>query len=485
MSDSGLSHGIQKMIASAEQIGKRKAESGKPRRAPQVVEVRLIVEVQLPPWMQQMHEQYAADPSRGRMQEADRVVPRNQDAHGSAVFVTTSEPVAPVTVRTSSGEFQDSVERREARGENTESLVALYDRLLGEQDKEKRVRVSTIKANRSFLAAFELWAATRAQTDTRTTIPRVGPLKTLEIPGILKDYAKHLRAKASGASESMCTKALAAIGKLAGACQRAGLIAARPDKPSRPSIKLLKPRTELERRVKAVPVSIDELRAMLSVVDGCAWPSLGKVPAAKFWETSLLSHYAYGFRSQDWFAVRDQWKRGLLWSGIVTDSKCPVLEDLQNVHGWAWYLVHKTDTKDEEADRPSDVLVPLSAKMRALIEQFRGLDPVRVFPLPQTHRSYDREFSKILERAGLSDKSRVESGKSIIRLSLGQRNVASFRKGCSALWANQVGRAASSYLLHHALSEEGVAKTTQDSYLQHEEVLRDIVAGIDQLPIWI
>lgn len=407
---------------------------------------------------------------------------------GGSVFVTTSEAVAPQAVQTSSGDFQERGDEREARSEDQETLVALYDRLCGEQDREKRVRASTVQANRSFLAAFETWAearaATRAQNDTRTTTPRVGPLKTLEFPGILKEYAKHLRSKSSGASESMCTKALAAIGKLAGACQRAGLIAQRPDKPSRPSIKLLKPRTELERRVKAVPVSIEELRAMLAVVDGCQWPSFGKVSAATFWETCLLSHYAYGFRSQDWFAVRDQWKKGLLWSGVITETKCPVLEDLHNAHGWAWYLVHKTDTKDEEADRPSDVLVPLSAKMRALIEQFRGLDPVRVFPLPQTHRSYDREFSRILERAGLSDKSRIESGKSIIRLSLGQRNVASFRKGCSALWAKQVGRAASSYLLHHALSEEGVAKTTTDSYLQHEEVLREIVAAIEMLPIW-
>jgi hypothetical protein len=451
----------------------------KKRRAQQAVEVRVVVEVQMPPWMQQMQQQYSADPSRGRLQEAESVVPKYQDASGSAVFVTTSEQAAPATVRTSSESFQGDLIPLE---EDTMSLVQLYDRLLSEQDREKRVRASTIQANRSFLRKFEAWAA--ARNDTRNTTPRVGPLKTLELSGILKEYARHLRSKDSGASESMCTKALAAIGKLAGACQRAGLITARPDKPSRPSIKLLKPRTELERRTKAVPVSIDELKAMLSVVDGCQWPQLGKVSAAKFWETCLLSHYAYGFRSQDWFAVRDQWKQGLLWSGVITDTKCPVLEDLHNAHGWAWYLVHKTDTKDEEADRPSDVLVPLSAELRSLIEQFRGLDPVRVFPLPQTHRSYDREFSEILSRAGLSDESRVAAGKPIIRLSLGQRNVASFRKGCSALWAKQVGRAASSYLLHHAVSEEGVSKTTTESYLQHEEVLREIVPAIDQLPIW-
>jgi thermostable 8-oxoguanine DNA glycosylase len=39
-------------------------------------------------------------------------------------------------------------------------------------------------------------------------------------------------------------------------------------------------------------------------------------------------------------------------------------------------------------------------------------------------------------------------------------------------------------MLHHAVSEEGVAKMTTDSYLQHEEILRDITAKIEQLPVW-
>ena len=99
-------------------------------------------------------------------------------------------------------------------------------------------------------------------------------------------------------------------------------------------------------------------------------------------------------------------------------------------------------------------------------------------------RTYSEEFSKLLERAGLSDEMRRKEKKPIIRLSLGQRKVASFRKGSSAMWAKYVSRAASSYMLHHAVSEEGVAKMTQESYLQNEEILRDIVAKIETLPIW-
>jgi hypothetical protein len=208
------------------------------------------------------------------------------------------------------------------------------------------------------------------------------------------------------------------------------------------------------------------------------------VKPSVFWQTSLLAHYVYGFRSQDWFAARSAEKKGLLWSGVITSSQCPVLDDLHNAAGWAWYLVHKTAKKDEAAERPSDVLVPLSAKIRDLIEQFRGLDPERVFPMANNSRTYSEEFSKLLERAGLSDDARRKENKPIIRLSLGQRNVASFRKGSSALWAKHVSRAASSYMLHHAVSEEGVAKMTSESYLQNEEILRDIVGKIESLPVW-
>lgn len=358
------------------------------------------------------------------------------------------------------------------------SLVDLYDELLSATDKERRVSVKTIRDNRSVLDKFEAWG--RAQH--RVVGGR--PLSLLEQPKILRAYAEFLRAQVKGNSSAMASKALGSIGKLAGACVRAEMIKQKPETVAKSTINLIRPRTEEQRRVKAVPVTVPELQAMLAVVDGCKWPRLGSVKPSVFWQTNLLSHYVYGFRSQDWFAARSADKRGLLWSGVITSSQCPVLDDLHNAAGWAWYLVHKTAKKDEAAERPSDVLVPLSSKMRELIEQFRGLDPERVFPMANNSRSYSQEFSKLLKRAGLSDEARRHENKPIIRLSLGQRNVASFRKGSSALWAKHVSRAASSYMLHHAVSEEGVAKMTADSYLQNEEILRDIVAKIETLPIW-
>jgi hypothetical protein len=358
------------------------------------------------------------------------------------------------------------------------SLVELHDELLSAIDREKRVEMKTIRDNRAAIDKFEAWGRSQHR------IVGGRPLSLLEQPKILRAYAEHIRNQLKGNSSAMACKALCAIGKLAAACVRAGMIRVKPETVPRATINLMRPRTEQERRVKAVPVTLNELQAMLAVVDGCKWPRLGNVPPSVFWEVVLLSHYAYGFRSQDWFAARSSEKKGLLWSGVITDTQCPVVEDLHNEAGWAWFLVHKTSKKDEAADRPADVIVPLSWKLRNLIEQFRGLDPDRVFPMRNNSRTYSEEFIGILNRACLSDAVRIEQKKPIIRLSLGQRKVASFRKGCSAMWAKQVGRPASSYILHHAVSEEGVAKMTTESYLQNEDILKEITEEIERLPLW-
>jgi hypothetical protein len=358
------------------------------------------------------------------------------------------------------------------------TLVELHDELLAERDREHRVAAKTQKDNRAMLRRFEEWL------DVQHGGTTTDYLSAMQAPNVLRQYAEYLRSQTKGNSASMCSKALATIGKVAGACVKAGLIRQKPESVTRASVNMLRPRSEKQRRVKAVPVSVEELQAMLAVVDGCTWPRLGNVPPSVFWETCLLSHYAYGFRSQDWYACRCAEKKGLLWSGVVDGTECPWIEGLHNEAGWCWYLVHKTSKKDEQAERPSDVLVPLSNRMRSLIERFRGIDPERAFPMRNNSATYSQEFAKLLERAGLSDEVREREGKPIIRLSLGQRNVASFRKGASAMWARQVGKSASSYLLHHAVAEEGVAKMTQESYLQNEDILRDITAKIEHLPIW-
>jgi hypothetical protein len=162
------------------------------------------------------------------------------------------------------------------------SLADLYSELLAEIDKEKRVSIKTIRDNRSALVKFEAWG----RTQHRIVAGR--PLSLLEQPKILRTYAEFLRAKPKGNSSAMASKACSAIGKLARACVRAGMLKQKPETVSKSTINLLRPRTEEQRRVKAVPVTLAELQAMLAVVDGCRWPRLGKVEPSVFWQTSLL-----------------------------------------------------------------------------------------------------------------------------------------------------------------------------------------------------
>lgn len=363
------------------------------------------------------------------------------------------------------------------------TLVELYDFLRSAQDTEKRIGAKQVAAVHGYLRQYQQWFESRTKNDPRYITPGVVLSEMLENADLL-EFAKFIRSRDKGDSPSTCIKSVGAVGTLAKVACEFGLISSVPKKPSIAAIKRIKPRTETDRRMKAVPVSIDEFRRLMDAADGAKWPQLGSVPPSEFWRCCMISHYLYGFRSQDWFACRDQTKQGLLWSSILEDPQCPLIDDLTNEHGWAWYLVHKTKGKDEDADRPSDVLIPLSKEMRRMIELFRGIDPVRVFPLTATHKSYDREFAAIRERAGLSDKERTDSKKAVIRLSLGQCKVASFRKGCAQMWTRAGFPEAASYLLHHSDGESRLAKMTRERYVQHEQVLRDIVPALESLPLW-
>lgn len=384
----------------------------------------------------------------------------------------TQKEISPTLKVISGDDGPESVVSTEPQP--NKDLVILYDDLLSSRDSERRVSVKTIRDNRSVLNRFQRWAE---KSDRFAEIQP--PVRLLETNGVLRDFAEFIRNQPKGNSAAMANKALGVIIKLSNACHAGGLISRRIDRVPKSSINLMKPRTDQQRRIKGVPVAIDELRAMLSVLDDCSWPKLGSVKPSVFWRVNLLSHFVYGFRSQDWFSCRGAEKQGLLWKDITSKTECPVIKGLHNEGGWAFYVVHKTAKKDEAADRNSDVLIPLSTEIRDLIEQFRGIDDHRVFRTANNSRTYSEEFSKILNRAGLSDESRKAAGEPIIRPSLGQRGVASLRKACATAWSEAIGPQAASYLLHHYVPAEGVAKMTTENYLQHEGILRKIVGKIE------
>lgn len=429
------------------------------------VEIRLVVEIRMPEWMQPPRPAQSPEPPQ----------PKESPSVQTLTHHFSDLPVEIVPEITTTRIHQP--ESQQASGLAAKSLEELYDHFCLPVDLEEGVTPRWSRTNKTALRQFEAWF------NTRSTIPRVQPSKMLEIPGILDEYAAHLRSQTKGASASMCVKKLSAIGKLSTYLVQAGLIRVKPTKPKASKINTLKPRTEKQRRTKGVPVTLEELASMRAVLSECVYPEIGSISPARYWDICLVSHMVYGFRSQDWFATRTREKKGLLWSGVITDPQCPVIPELLNEAGWIWYLVHKTKRKNEQADKPVDVLIPMSKWMRQAIEEFRGLDSERVFPTESNSHYFSREFNGILSRAGLSDLEREQAGKPPIRLSLGQSNVASFRKGCAAMWKRHLSPAAASYFLHHS-DGSGAAKMTAEHYLQHEDVLRDITPAIESLPLW-
>jgi hypothetical protein len=256
--------------------------------------------------------------------------------------------------------------------------------------------------------------------------------------------------------------------------------------PTRGDVNMMRAASTENEDFQGEPVTLAEFAKLMSpeVLQGCRWPRIGNVSPAQFWECVLLSHMVFGFRSQDWFAARTNEKAGLMWADIVASTQCPKLDDLHNPHGWLWYLVHKTKKKSQRAAKPVKLLVPIPGRLRVLIELFRGLDPERVFPLTSNSRYWSLEFTKILERAGLDDASRKAAKKPVIKLSLGQKKVASLRKGCASMWADHLDESAASYLLKHSVTEGAVSAITREHYLQAYRPLRAIVANLETLPIW-
>jgi hypothetical protein len=356
------------------------------------------------------------------------------------------------------------------------SLVELYRSNLEPRELLQN-EVKTVRADIQRIVRFQSWLEQRSKTPLLQQIA--------ETKEILWDYARYLRTQEKGCSSASCGQALNAIMKLLRWSVEAGIIPKAPKYPTRGDINMMRDSSR-DSDFQGEPVTLEEFRRLINpeVLEQCQWPRLGHITPAKFWETVLLSHYVFGFRSQDWFPARTNEKAGLLWSDIVDETQCPKLDDLHNPHGWLWYLVHKTKKKSQRAAKPVRLLVPIPSRLRQLLEQFRGLDPERVFPLASNSRYWSLEWNGILERAGLNAESRKAAKKPVLYLSLGQKSVASFRKGCASMWSDHVDESAASYLLKHSVTDGAVSAITREHYLQAYRPLRAIVANLETLPIW-
>lgn len=419
------------------------------RRRP--IEIRVVVQFEMPRGIGPMN-----------MAPAEFVFTPSSAPELAPVVTVSESLVSSVTSRTPSAPV---------------SLVELYRTNL-EPKELLQNEVKTVRADIQRIVRFQKWLEQRSKTPLLQQIA--------EKKDLLWDYARHLRTQEKGCSSASCGQAVMAVMKLLRWSVEAGLMARAPKYPPRGDINMMRPASTENNDFQGEPVTLDEFARLIrrEVLDGCQWPHLGKVSPAAFWECVLLSHYVFGFRSQDWFAARTNDKAGLLWADIIDETQCPKLDDLDNPHGWLWYLVHKTKKKSQRAAKPVKLLVPIPGRLRRSLEMFRGLDSDRVFPLTSNSRYWSREWTGILERAGLDAATRKQSKKPVIYLSLGQKSVASFRKGCASMWADHVDESAASYLLKHSVTDGAVSAITRDHYLQAYRPLRAIVANLETLPIW-
>lgn len=454
------------------------------------VEIRLVLEIQMPPWMQNQPNVIRQEIS-GAMHN-QRISPE---------FVFTAPPQMDVDPVISHSAAQPSKPpatplapekpiAQDDSGQPSESLVDLYREHLEPRELLKN-EPRTVRADITRVQNFQNWLEMENPnvfSAQRITTPRGAHLRIVaENKDILFDYSRWMRNQDSGNSAATVMHSMNAVMKLFRWCAEAGLLKKAPKYPTKGDLNEMRPESDSDDcEFQGEPVTVEEFRRMSApeVLACCEWPRLGNISPATFWETVLLSHMVFGFRSQDWFAARTNDKTGLLWSDLITETQCPRLEDLHNPHGWLWYLVHKTKKKSKRAAKPTRLLVPLPSRLRELIEMFRGLDPVRVFPLQNNSRYWSAEFQGILLRAGLDRETRKAAKKPEIQLSLGQKKIASFRKGCASMWADHCCEEAASYLLQHSVSDGKVSAITREHYLKIYRPLRRIVPALETLPVW-
>lgn len=364
----------------------------------------------------------------------------------------------------------------------TETLIELYETHLAPGEFQKN-EAKTVRADISRIRKFQNWLDSGA---LRNTTPQRAYIECLAVKDVLFDFARFIRSQETKNSTATAMQAMNAIMKLARWAVENGHLKKVPKQPTRGDANEMNERLDEDDEFQGEPVTIPELMAMKSrsVLDGCDWPCFDGITPAEFWEGCLDACYEQGFRLQDWFAVYTTNREGLLWEDVITDTRCPKLDDLHNEFGWVWYVVNKTKKKAKRARKPVRQLAPLSRRTREFIEKFRGKDKRRVFPLPCNGRYWSAQVQGILLRAGLDDETRISQNKPIIKLTLGQAKVANLRKGCADMWASHLSEAASTYFLKHSVSDDEVSRITREHYLKIYRPLKEIVPAMQSLPIW-
>ena len=422
------------MIAAA--TDDRQSRTDRRRRPrPQVVEVRVVVEVQMPQWMhpggalgnsmqagtvstvlpprvEVSQRPPNADPLRGESQEGKSVP--EQDVNGSAFYITSSESIAPdEVVLSETTTAPEPVETEEQTGGN---LLDFYR----SDVKAKRARSAghaAIAEHESAMRAFDTFFQRLHRFPEPPVDPRsknlrfTTPKHYLEAPEALSAFARHL-IFVEGLSPSTVCKRLTNLGVLK-----------RPmkldlEKPTPEEVKRL--HSERMRDMAMWPddgavILIDrripsfaEIDAMARVVSIAGYPYGEHAPY--FWRGWIRFLAYIGPRARDVVSVIPR-KAGLLKEHVIFDTLCPSPDvnnalgyELHSAYGWLWYVIGK----DQHSDCRK-ILFPMPPWMRDWIRFFVELSPCeRVFPSVMTRKigflsqtQMTREWNAMAKKAGV------------------------------------------------------------------------------------
>lgn len=248
----------------------------------------------------------------------------------------------------------------------------------------------------------------------------------------------------------------------------------------KPKLEMLRRRAGLPKKPPKkfpIPASMREIRqlsrAVLKLRDDLTWPRLGTLEPWQFWWNVIGACAVHGFRPADLWPLEKKDGRGLLWEEVCTDPVPPIDGGRRLGADWdlGWLSFRMNKTGEQ-------LVAPISPHLFFLIQHCRGLDPVRVFPIPYTKQSWYQHMRKIKEKASLSRDVSL----------CGQYPSASFRKSASMTWKRQVSRAAASHMLGHSVrvgtaddvdqdDDEVVSNTTEQHY-NGADILREVVEGL-------
>lgn len=373
----------------------------------------------------------------------------------------TLPPADPPTVGDSSG---------------VDSHKDLPDQLNLQQAFERHVlptlriecKPATISCYKTAVKHFCTWYSERNQECAENNLRSYGPkVVTLEqSPQLLAEYYSHCLTSGSEKTGHNKLKALRAVWRMLHSDGHISRPA--PD----PRTRQIRKQLSVD-RVKHIPIpaSDDEVSALLQAVLDSAgqltWPRLGTLRPCEFWFNVIAACTVHGFRPADLWPLEKRCGKGLLWSEVCSDPSPPIDGGESSrlnadwEFGWLRFRINKTG---------GQLLAPISPHLAWLIHRCRGLDPLRVFPLPYARKSWYAAIDLIKRTAGLSRDVSL----------CGQAPSASLRKTSAVIWKRSAGRAAASHMLGHSVrsgSSDDVFSDVTEQHYMGADVLREVVQG--------